>query len=156
MAHTAPGKHRRQGLSPVELAKRFPDDGAAEAWIVGIRWPNGICCPHCGSNNVLTGARHKTMPYRCRERSCRKRFSARTGTVMEASNLGYRVWVLATYLLTTGLKDVSGMKLHRDLGVTQKSAWFLAHRIRETWERDTGMFGGPVEVDGLSNGYDNV
>ncbi len=71
------------------------------------------------------------MPYRCRD--CRKRFSTRTGTVMEGTKLGYQTWALATYLLTTGIKGTSSLKLNRDVGITQKSAWHLAHRIREPW-----------------------
>ena len=85
------------------------------------------------------------MPYRCR--ACRNRFSIRTGTVMEGSKLGYQTWALATMLLTTGLKGTSSMKLHRDLGITQKSAWHLAHRIRETWRHQQERFVGPVEAD---------
>ena len=75
-------------------------------------------------------------------------FSVKTGTVMHRSNLGYQTWAFAIYLMTTGIKGQSSMKLHRDLGVTQKTAWHLAHRIRETWEdRQTAMFEGPVEMD---------
>ena len=111
----------------------------------GSRWPNGIACPRCGALSVLEGAKHKTMPYRCRD--CRKRFSAKTGTALEASNLGFQVWVVAIYLLSTNLKGVSSMKLHRDLNITQRSAWFLAHRLRKTWGTDEFLFAGPVEVD---------
>ena len=87
------------------------------------------------------------MPYRCREKECRKRFSVRAGTVMQASNLGYQIWAMAIYLCLTSLKGVSSMKLHRDLEITQKSAWHLAHRIRKALESSGGMFSGPVEVD---------
>lgn len=79
------------------------------------------------------------MPYRCREKGCRKRFSPRTGTALEGSNLGYQTWAIAIYLMTTSLKGVSSMKLHRDLGISQKAAWFLAHRIRTAWSRPGGM-----------------
>ena len=143
----APGKYFRDGLSLVDVMRMFPDDAAAEAWFAKERWGGEPCCPHCGSTNVLTGAAHKTMPYRCRERECRKRFSVRVGTIMEDSKLGLQTWALAFYLLTTGLKGTSSMKLHRDLGITQKSAWHLAHRIRETWAKETGPFPGPVEAD---------
>ena len=92
--------------------------------------------------------RHKTMPYLCRNKGCGKRFSLKTGTVMQSSKLGYRVWVIALYLLLTNLKSVSSMKLHRDLEVTQKSAWHLAHRLRKALtEGNTGLFSGPVECD---------
>ena len=66
---------------------------------------------------------------------------------MESSKLGFQVWVLATYLMTTGIKGTSSMKLHRDLNVTQKHTWHLAHRIREAWEKNTPSFTGPAEVD---------
>ena len=147
MAHKAPGKHFRQGMTLIEAMGMFPDDAAAEAWFVKVRWPTGPACPYCGSVNVLSGAKHKTMPYRCREKECRKRFSVRTGTVMQASNIAYQKWALAVYLFMTSLKSVSSMKLHRDLGVTQKSAWHLAHRLRKAFESKSGLFAGPVEVD---------
>ena len=142
-----PGQSHRKGLTLAGLFKRFPDDAAAERYFVETRWPEGPHCPYCGSTNVLSGAKHKTMPYRCREKECRKRFSVRTRSVMEGSNLGYQTWAIAIYLLMTSLKSVSSMKLHRDLGITQKSAWFLAHRLREAWKRDEGPFLGPAEVD---------
>ena len=85
------------------------------------------------------------MPYRCRE--CRKRFSVRSKTVMAESKLGFQVWILAIYLLTTGIKGTSSMKLHRDLGVTQKTAWHLAHRIRAMWQAGDFRLAGPVEAD---------
>ena len=147
MAHKAPGKHYREGMSLIELMEMFPDDASAEAWFTEIRWPDGLHCPHCGSVDVLTGASHKTMPYRCREKECRKRFSVRTKSAMEASNIPYRKWAIAFYLFATNLKGVSSMKLHRDLKITQKSAWFMAHRIREAWQDGGSMFSGPVEAD---------
>lgn len=141
----APGRYYRKGLSFVDAVRMFPDDATAEAWFVKTRWPDGITCPHCGSDNVQIGASHPTMPMRCR--TCRKRFSVKTGTVMQGSNLGYQVWALAGYLMSTNLKSVSSMKFHRELAVTQKTAWHLAHRLRETWQREQGFFTGPVEVD---------
>ncbi|MDE0201341.1 MAG: IS1595 family transposase [Rhodospirillaceae bacterium] len=143
----APGKSHREGISLIEIMRRFPDDATAEAWFVERRWPDGVHCPHCGSVNVQTGARHKSMPYRCREKECGKRFSAKTGTVMEGSKLGFQVWMVATYQMTTSLKSVSSMKLHRDLNINQRSAWFLAHRLRVALADEGGVFSGPVEVD---------
>ena len=145
MAHKAPGKHFRKGMSLVEVMRMFPDDAAAEKWFTDIRWPEGPRCPYCGSDNIQDGTKHKTMPYRCR--GCRKWFSVKTGTVMQSSKLGLQVWAIASYLLTTGLKGQASMKLHRDLGITQKSAWHLAHRIRETWAKKNAPIVGPVEVD---------
>ena len=143
----APGKSHREGISLIEIMRRFPDDATAEAWFVERRWPDGVHCPHCGSTNVQSGAKHKTMPYRCREKGCSKRFSAKTGTVMVGSKLGFQVWMIATYLLSTSLKSVSSVKLSRDLDINQRSAWFLAHRLRVALADKGGVFSGPVEVD---------
>ena len=147
MAQKAPGKSHRKGLTLAELFRMFPDDTTAERWFAQQRWPEGLHCPYCGSTNVQSGAKHKTMPYRCREKECAKRFSGRTKTPMESSKLGFQVWAIALYQVTTNLKGVSSMKLHRDLGITQRSAWFLAHRLREAWKDHGSQFAGPVEVD---------
>lgn len=143
----APGKAWRKGMTLMDAMQMFPDDATAEAWFVAGRWPHGPHCPHCGSTDVLSGAAHKTMPYRCRATGCKKRFSVRTKTAMDSSNVGYRKWAIALFLFATSLKGVSSMKLHRDLGVTQKTAWFMAHRIREAWADLGHSFGGPVEAD---------
>ena len=146
MAHKAPGKSNRKGLSILEVTRMFPDNKSAEAWIAKNRWPDGVRCVRCDGDNIQENVKHPSASYRCR--SCRKLFSVRTGTAMQNSNLGAQVWVLATYILSTGLKGTASMKLHRDLNVTQKTAWHLAHRIRETWNRKpTEKFSGPVEVD---------
>ena len=146
MARNAPGKHYRKGLSLVEITRMFPDDATARAWMESVRWPEGPVCPHCGSTNAQHPVKHRTMTHRCRD--CRKWFSVRTGTPMQSSKLGLDTWAIAMYLLNTGLKGQASMKLHRDLGITQKSAWHLAHRIRESWNENGGnAFLGPVEAD---------
>ena len=143
---SGPGRSHRKGISLPELFRLFPDDAAAEWWLIEQRWQGEITCPRCQSTRVQTGASHPTMPMRCRD--CRRRFSVRTGTPMEASNLGYQVWVIAMYMMTTSLKGVSSMRLHRDLNISQKSAWHLANRLRETWREDDDLpFAGPVEAD---------
>ena len=140
-----PGRHERQGMTLKELFAQFPDDAAAEAWFVSERWDGTPRCAHCDSADVRIGVNHKSMPYRCR--ACGKHFSVKTGTVMQSSKLGYQTWAIAIYLLTTNLKGVSSLKLHRDLGITQKAAWHLAHRIRLAFTHTDGLFTGPVEVD---------
>ena len=87
------------------------------------------------------------MPYWCK--SCRSYFSVRTGSMLQSSRLPLRKWVFAVYLYVTNLKGVSSMKLHRDLKVTQKTAWFMLHRLRQAWAEDFGAepFDGPVEAD---------
>ena len=145
MAHKAPGKAFRQGLSIKALFEMFPDDATAEQWFTEVRWSDGVRCPKCDSDNIQERATRKPQPYRCR--SCRKDFSVKTDTLMHNSPLGCQTWAIAIYLMTTGLKGVSSMKLHRDLDVTQKTAWHLSMRIRETFEDDGVAFQGPVEVD---------
>ena len=145
-AKNAPGKSFRKGISLIDLFEMFPDDATAEAWFVKARWPEGVHCAHCDSGNVSLDSKHPTMPFHCRK--CRLFFSAKTDTVMHSSKLGYRKWAIAIYIVTTGIKGTSSMKLHRDLEITQKTAWHMAHRIRETWADGTGdVFAGPVEVD---------
>ena len=147
MTQKAPGKHFRKGVSLRQILKMFPDSATAEKWFAERRWNGRPACVACGSENVQTGAAHKTMPYRCREKDCRKRFSVKMGTVMEGSNLDYQVWAIAIYLMLTNIKGVSSMKLRRDLEITQKSAWHLAHRLRKAWEIQGGSFFGPTEID---------
>ena len=147
MAQKAPGKSHREGISLTKLIKMFPCDEAARNWIEGVVWPDGPFCPHCGSVSVQTGIRHKSMTHRCRDCAGKPRFSVKTGTVMQSSKLGYQTWAIAAYLVTTNLKGVSSMKLHRDLEITQKSAWHLAHRLRKAFETGNPIFAGPVEAD---------
>ena len=148
MAQKAPGKSFRKGITLVEAVQQFGDDTAAEAWFVARRWPNGIKCVECDSDRIHTrkpNARRKTSVFHCND--CKKDFTVKTGTIMHDSRLSLGKWALAFFLFSTNLKGVSSMKLHRDLGITQKSAWYLAHRIRETWEDATEKFEGPVEAD---------
>ena len=140
-----PGKSYRKGMTLLEVTERFNTEEKAEQWFIEQRWPNGIACHHCGGMNVATVASRKPMPFRCRE--CRKHFSVKTATVLQSSNISLDKWAIAFYLYMTNLKGVSSMKLHRDLGITQKAAWHLAHRIRETLAVTGNRFSGPVEVD---------
>lgn len=127
----------------------FPDNATAAQWFASQRWPDGKPrCPACGHDDVQIGAAHANQPYRCRHRDCRKRFSVKTGTAMQSSKLDCQTWAVAMYLVITSLKGISSMKLHRELEITQKSAWHLAHRIRKAWGSDLSeVFAGPAEVD---------
>ena len=143
---TGPGKSHRQGVTLLDLAQMFPDEQAAVAWFERLVWNGQRCCGHCGSVATSPVPNQKPMPYWCTD--CRSYFSVRTGTALECSKVPLRKWAFAIYLDTTSLKSVSSMKLHRDIGVTQKTAWFMLHRIRETWGgRHASAFAGPVEVD---------
>ena len=146
MAKRGPGKALREGLTIIELLEMFPDDAAANRWFEDQRWPEGRFCPDCGSTNTVTVANRKPMPYRCRD--CRHHFSVRKGTVMQSSKLGLQKWAIALYLTSTGIKGTSSMKVYRDIGMRQATAWHLMHRIREAFDKGSGLlFPGPVEVD---------
>ena len=147
MAKKAPGKAHREGMTVVELMDMFPTEQAATEWFESVVWEDGRHCPKCGSVETKEVPNAKPMPYWCK--ACRSYFSVRTGTPMARSNIPLRKWAIAIYLCLTSLKSVSSMKLHRDIGVSQRAAWFMLHRIREAWGDDDGEepFDGPVEVD---------
>ena len=132
-------------MTVVELMDMFPTEEAAREWFESTIWPNGRHCPKCGSVRTRE-ASHKKMPYWCTD--CRSYFSVKTGTAIQASNVPLRKWVVAIYLCLTSLKSVSSMKLSRDIGVKQQTAWFMLQRIRQAWaEDDDDEMDGPVEVD---------
>ena len=141
-----PGKSNRKGISLLELNNIFPTEQSATEWFEKILWPTERCCGHCGSVKTREVPDQTPMPYWCSD--CRSYFSVRTGTTLENSRLPLRKWAFAVYLYVTHLKSVSSMKLHRDLQVTQKTAWFMLHRLRQAWDASgVEPFKGPVEVD---------
>ena len=145
MAKKAPGKAHREGLTVVQLMDLFPDEATATAWFESVIWPDGRHCPKCGGLRTCE-ASHAKMPYWCTD--CRSYFSVKTGTAMQRSKIPLRKWAIAIYLCLTSLKSVSSMKLQRDIGVSQPTAWFMLHRIREAWDDNDGQpFAGPVEFD---------
>ena len=146
MTQKAPGRSHRTGMTVMELLDKFPNDATAEAWFEAQRWPEGRFCPDCGSTNTVPVASRRPMPYRCRD--CRHHFSVRKGTVMQSSKLGLQKWAIALYMMTTGIKGTSSMKIYRELGIRQATAWFLMQRIREGFiEGENKPFPGPVEAD---------
>lgn len=143
----APGKSYRKGISLPELMRMFSTERKAENWFIEKRWGSraNITCAWCDSRNVAVVKSRKPMPFRCRD--CRKHFSVKTDTFMHGANIPLAKWGMAVYLYSTNLKGLSSMKLHRDIDVTQKTAWYMAHRIREAWDAEPQTFTGPVEVD---------
>jgi transposase-like protein len=110
-----------------------------------VRWPNGVVCPHCGSCEVydLANGTHK-----CKQKECALKFSVRFDTIFEDSKLPLQKWFMAIYLVTSHKKGISSCQLARDIGVTQKSAWHMLHRIRAAIEVDrTEPLSGTVEID---------
>ncbi len=144
--HKAPGRSERNGITLFALLQMFPDEEAAERWFEAQRWPDGErACPKCGCMNTRRVKSRKPMPFWCKD--CRSYFSLKTATVMADSNLGLRTWAFGMYLMATNLKGVSSMKLHRDLGISQPTAWFMAQRLREGLPLETNKLTGIVEVD---------
>jgi len=132
-------------LSVFQFVERFPNEKSAVAFIESRRWPNGRQCPYCGSDDIADVKDARPMPYRCR--ACRKHFSVRTNTILAESKLGVREWLMAVYFMTSARKGISSPQLAKELGVTQKTAWFLEHRIREAFALRDGFLSGEVEVD---------
>lgn len=133
-------------------APHFHDDTKAREYLEAVRWPDGPVCPHCGSigdHYRLKGESHRKGLLKCQD--CRKQFSVTVGTVFERSKIPLSKWLAAAYLLASSKKGISAHQLHRTLGITYKSAWFLAHRIREAMVQPDpvgmGSGGGTVEVD---------
>ena len=146
MAKKAPGKAHREGITVVQLMDMFPTEEAATKWFEDVIWNGQRRCGKCGSVSTREVPNAKPMPYWCTD--CRSYFSVRTGTPIARSNVPLRKWAIAIYLCLTSLKSISSMKLHRDIGVSQRTAWFMLHRIREAWAGDgEGPFDGPIEVD---------
>ncbi|WP_421935894.1 IS1595 family transposase [Phenylobacterium sp.] len=130
----------------------FADADKARAHLEATRWPHGPICPHCGVVNEATNVGGKAARkgvYQCN--ACREQFSVTVGTVFESSKVPLNKWLLATYLMSSSKKGISAHQLHRTLGVTYKTAWFMAHRIREAMNpADPAPLGGQgkvVEVD---------
>mgnify|MGYP003394414788 CR=1 FL=1 len=142
-------------------AKHFRDEASAYKWVEARVWPNGRVCPHCGSvddSGPLAGKSTRIGVYKCYAKECRKPFTVKVGTIFESSHIKLHIWLQAMFLIASSKKGISSNQLHRTLGVTLKSAWFLSHRIREAM-KDTkgGMFGsgfGGVEADETLQGVD--
>jgi transposase-like protein len=121
-------------MSSVISAKHFHDERAAYAYVEARLWPTGPICPHCGNADPariikMAGKSTRIDVHNCRE--CRKPFTVKVGTIFESSHVSLRLWLQAIHLLCSSKKGISSNQLHRILGVTLKTAWFMSHRIRE-------------------------
>ena len=138
--------------NPILTAQHFQNEDAAFAFVEAALWPNGPVCPHCGGVERLSKMNGKSTRvglYKCYQ--CRSPFTVRMGTIFESSHLALHLWLQAIHLMCSSKKGISSNQLHRTLGVTLKSAWFLSHRIREAMRpansSPMGGAGGIVEVD---------
>src|ERR1044071_3185378 len=132
--------------------KHLRDESAAYAWVEARVWPEGPICPHCGGVDRISkmgGKSTRIGTYKCYQ--CRKPFTVKVGTIFESSHVPMRLWLQAMFLLTSSKKGISSNQLHRTLGVTLKTAWFMSHRIREALRSGAltpiGGSGKVVEVD---------
>jgi transposase-like protein len=139
-------------MNLVKLAQEFGDEDSARAHLESIRWPNGPFCPHCQSTDVYKiqskpGSKTRKGVHKCR--SCRKQFTVTVGTIFESSHIPLSKWLMAVHLMCASKKGMSAHQLHRMLGVTYKTAWFMCHRIRYamTQEPLRSKLSGTVEVD---------
>jgi transposase-like protein len=137
-------------------APEFHDENKAREWLETSRWPNGPVCQHCGSFNVtrMGGTKHRPGLLYCVD--CQGQFTVLTGSVMESSHLPLTKWVLAIRLLNSSKKGMSAHQLHRMLKITYKTAWFMAHRIREAMTDSSpapiGGEGAVIEADEMYHG----
>lgn len=134
------------------FAPQFQDADKAREYLEALRWPDGPVCPHCGcigDHYALKGKSHRPGLWKCKD--CRKQFSVTVGTVFERSKIPLNKWLMAVHLMCASKKAISSHQIHRMLGVTYKSAWFMTHRIREAMTCENGGLlgtgGGTVEVD---------
>lgn len=142
-------------------AAHFHSDEAAYAFVEARLWPTGPVCPHCGGVErigKMGGKSTRIGLYKCYQ--CRKPFTVKVGTIFESSHVPLNVWLQAIYLIAGSKKGISSNQLHRTLGVTLKTAWFMSHRIREAMRSGGlapfGSDGGTVEVDETFIGNDRT
>lgn len=148
-------------MSSILSQPYFHNEEAAYAFVESKLWARGPVCPHCGGverNGKLGGASTRIGVYKCYD--CRKPFTVKVGTIFESSHIALRLWLQAIFLISSSKKGISSNQLHRTLGITLKSAWFMSHRIREAM-RDNGLQifgsgGGTVEVDETFIGHDKT
>ena len=130
-------------ISTFQLFKMFPDQESARLYLESRLWPNGAKCPICASSERI-GTR-KGGYYRCN--ACSEDFTVRTGTIFERSHVPLHKWLYAMYLLVTSRKGISSLQLSKEIGITQKSAWFVLHRLREACGDDLTKLKGIIEID---------
>lgn len=137
-------KPKPETLSVYKFLKQFPNEDVCEQFIINARWPRGMNCPYCGNYKIYRLETQKR--FKCGK--CRKQFTVRTNSILAESKVSLQSWLMAIWILTANKKGFSSIALAKTLGVTQKTAWFLAHRIRAAFaEGKGGLMTGIIEVD---------
>ena len=146
-------------MTSILSAPHFHDEQAAYDFVEARIWPRGAVCVHCGGTErvrKLAGKSTRIGVHKCYD--CRKPFTVKVGTIFESSHIPMRLWLQAIFLIASSKKGISSNQLHRTLGVTIRSAWFMSHRIREAMKHGDmerfGAMGGAVEVDETFIGRD--
>lgn len=132
-------------------APHFNDEAAAYEYVEARLWATGRVCPHCGTvdrSGALKGKTNRIGLYKCY--ACRKPFTVKVGTIFEDSHIAMRDWLTAIHLVCSSKKGISSNQLHRTLGITLKSAWFMSHRIREAMKDERGLFTPPLGGAGIT------
>ncbi len=140
-------KQRHTMATSIFDQPRFKDPESARQYLESLRWPNGAFCPHCGGadrQSKLEGKAHRPGVYECNH--CHQQYTVTVGTVFERSKIQLHKWLMAATLLAASKKGMSSHQLHRMLGVTYKTAWFMSHRLREAMKDDGGILGGGGQV----------
>ena len=132
-------------ISTFKFFEQYPNEQAAIDAIEARRWEDGVVCPYCECEK--TTRMSSSNYHQCNNKECRKQFTVRTGTIFERSHIPLHKWLYAMYLLQTARKGISSMQLSKELGITQKSSWFLLHRLREAMDIEAVPMDGEVEVD---------
>ena len=132
-------------ISIVELLKMFSTEHKAVKWLEEARWAGKPICPHCGGSENIKNYKGKKFTYH--HKDCRKAFTVKTGTIMHASKMEIRKWIVAFYYILTARKGISSLQLSKELGITQKSSWFMLQRIREGCKQGVFKLSGSVEID---------
>src|ERR1700754_3112448 len=134
----------------------FTDETKAREWLEARAWANGRVCPHCGNADQdkftkLEGKAHRPGVYQCNESECREQFTVTVGTVFESSKIPLSKWLAALFLMTNSKKGMSAHQMHRMLGISYKSTWFMMHRLREAMRtggfETMGGHGSVIEMD---------
>jgi transposase-like protein len=133
----------RSTISTFQLFATFPDEDSARSYLESRLWADGVKCPECKGKERIT--ERKNGYYRCNP--CRLDFTVRTGTIFERSHVPLHKWVYAMYLVVTSRKGISSLQLSKEIGVTQKSAWFMLQRLREACSQNSDKLRGIVEID---------